>query len=87
MSRSACIIPLVGNTEGLETTLVSVLERRPDGCEVLVVLNVPYHDPFGLQGEIQILERGPKPGWSSASTAAFPQPKRRLCTCWRRAAK
>jgi cellulose synthase/poly-beta-1,6-N-acetylglucosamine synthase-like glycosyltransferase len=50
-----CIIPVMGNTEGLETTLVSVLERRPDGCEVLVVLNAAYHDPYGLQGEIQIL--------------------------------
>ncbi|MGH9642755.1 MAG: glycosyltransferase [Terriglobales bacterium] len=44
------------NTDGLETTLLSVLERRPDGCEVLVVLNVPYNDPYGLQGEIQILQ-------------------------------
>jgi hypothetical protein len=52
----ACIIPVVGYTQGLETTLVSVLERRPDDCEVLVVLNTPYHDPYHLQGEIQILE-------------------------------
>jgi hypothetical protein len=62
VSRSACIIPVVGNTEGLETTLVSVLERRPEGCEVLVVLNVPYHDPYGLQGEIQILQAPPEAG-------------------------
>jgi GT2 family glycosyltransferase len=58
----ACIIPVVGNTHGLETTLVSVLERRPDTCEVLVVLNVPYHDPYGLQGEIQILQAPPEAG-------------------------
>jgi hypothetical protein len=62
VSRSACIIPVVGNTEGLEATLVSVLERRPDGCEVLVVLNIPYHDPYGLQGEIQILQASPDAG-------------------------
>jgi hypothetical protein len=52
----ACIIPVVGSTQGLETTLASVLERRPDTCEVLVVLNVPYQDPFDLQGEIRFLQ-------------------------------
>jgi len=52
----ACIIPVTGNTEGLETTLLSVLERRTDTCEVLVVLNTPYNDPYHLQGEIQILQ-------------------------------
>ena len=56
MPSLACIIPVVGSTEGLETTLVSVLERRPEACEVFVVLNVPYHDPYHLQGEIQILQ-------------------------------
>jgi GT2 family glycosyltransferase len=58
----ACIIPVVGSTEGLETTLVSVLERRPDTCEVFVVLNVPYHDPYHLQGEIQILQAPARAG-------------------------
>jgi GT2 family glycosyltransferase len=52
----ACIIPVVGNIDGLEPTLVSVLERRPEQCEVVVVANVPYHDPYDLQGEIQILQ-------------------------------
>ncbi|HZZ27144.1 MAG TPA: glycosyltransferase family 2 protein [Pirellulales bacterium] len=55
----ACIIPVVGNTEGLETTLVSVLERRSEFCEVIVVLNVPYSDPYHLQGEIQIIQAAP----------------------------
>lgn len=56
MPRLACIIPALGNTESLETTLVSVLERRPDDCEVVVVLNAPYKDPYNLQGEIQFLQ-------------------------------
>ncbi|HEY2759921.1 MAG TPA: glycosyltransferase [Pirellulales bacterium] len=51
----ACIIPVVGSTEGLEATLLSVLERRPADCEIIVVANVAYDDPYGLQGEIQIL--------------------------------
>jgi hypothetical protein len=54
--RLACIIPALGTTESLETTLVSVLERRPDHCEVLVVLNTPYADPYNLQGEVQFLQ-------------------------------
>lgn len=62
MPSLACIIPVTGNTEGLETTLVSVLERRPDSCEVLVVLDTPYHDPYDLQGEIQFLEAPPGAG-------------------------
>lgn len=56
MARLACIIPVLGTTDGLETTLVSVLERRPDDCDVIVVLNVPYDDPYQLSGEVKFLE-------------------------------
>jgi hypothetical protein len=52
----ACIIPVVRSVEGLETTLLSVLERRPEDCDVLVVLGVPYQDPYDLQGEVQFLD-------------------------------
>ncbi|MCC7085924.1 MAG: glycosyltransferase family 2 protein [Pirellulales bacterium] len=55
MARLACIIPVLGTTDGLETTLVSVLERRPDDCELIVVLNVPYDDPYQLSGEVKLL--------------------------------
>jgi hypothetical protein len=51
----ALVIPVVGHTEGLETTLLSVLERRPDDCEVIVATSAAYDDPYKLQGEIQIL--------------------------------
>jgi hypothetical protein len=56
VARLACIIPCTGNTEALERTLVSVLERRPDECEVLVVLTAPYDDPYKLDGEIQFIQ-------------------------------
>lgn len=56
MPRLACIIPVLGTTDGLETTLVSVLERRPDDCEIAVVLNVPYDDPYQLSGEVKLLD-------------------------------
>lgn len=62
VSRVACIIPVVGSTEGLENTLLSVLERRPDHCEVIVASSVPYDDPYKLQGEIQILAAPPRAG-------------------------
>ncbi len=55
MLSSACIIPVVGTTDGLENTLLSVLERRPDNCDVIVVLNTVYDDPFDLQSEIQFI--------------------------------
>jgi GT2 family glycosyltransferase len=59
---SACIIPVVGTTDGLENTLVSVLERRPDHCEVIVVLNTAYDDPFDLQSELQFIHAPAKTG-------------------------
>jgi hypothetical protein len=54
--RLSCVIPVVGSIEDLETTLVSVLEHRPDDCEIIVVLNRPYADPYGLEDEIRFVE-------------------------------
>ena len=59
MPRAACIIPALYSTESLETTLVSVLERRNDDCEVIVVLRAAYDDPYQLQGEVQFLQAPP----------------------------
>ncbi len=63
MSRLACVIPVVGSVEGLETTLISVLERRPDSCDVVVVFDTPYDDPYSLQGEVQFLHAPPGAGF------------------------
>jgi hypothetical protein len=54
--RLSCVIPVVGSIEALETTLVSVLENRPDDCEVIVVLNRPYADPYALDNEVRFVE-------------------------------
>jgi GT2 family glycosyltransferase len=59
---SACIIPVVGNADALEGTLLSVLERRPDDCEVIVVLNTSYDDPFDLQNELRFIQTPPETG-------------------------
>jgi Glycosyl transferase family 2 len=54
--RLSCVIPAVGTTQDLETTLVSVLEKRPDDCEIIVVLNKSYADPYGLKDEVRFVE-------------------------------
>jgi hypothetical protein len=54
--RLSCVIPAVGTTQDLETTLVSVLEKRPDDCEIIVVLNRSYADPYGLKDEVRFVE-------------------------------
>ena len=54
--RLSCVIPVVGSCEDLEATLVSILEHRPDDCEIIVVLNRPYADPYGLEDEVRFVE-------------------------------
>ena len=56
MPRLSVVIPAVGSIESLESTLVSVLENRPDDCEILVVLNQEYQDPYSLSGEVRFIE-------------------------------
>ncbi|QDV71463.1 hypothetical protein Poly24_51990 [Rosistilla carotiformis] len=52
MPRLSIIIPLRSHSEDFETTLVSVLENRPDDCEVIVAHDGSYEDPFELAGEV-----------------------------------
>ena len=56
--RLAIVISAIGSIESLEGTLVSVLENRPADCEILVVLNRPYSDPYDLQGEVRFVAIG-----------------------------
>lgn len=53
--RLAIVITAVGTIESLEGTLVSVLENRPDDCEVVVALNQEYADPYDLRDEVRFL--------------------------------
>jgi hypothetical protein len=50
------VIPVAGTIDKLEDTLVSVLENRPAHCEVVVVLNERYDDPYELAGEVRFVE-------------------------------
>ena len=56
MPRLSIIIPLLGDPRKLDDTLVSVLENRPAHCEVLVVHNRPYDDPYQLSDEVCFIE-------------------------------
>lgn len=40
----------------MEATLVSVLEHRPTDCEILLVLNSPYEDPYSLSDEVTFIQ-------------------------------
>ncbi len=55
MLRLSIIIPLERNSRLLEECLVSVLENRPAHCEVLVVLDQHYDDPYDLQDEVRFI--------------------------------
>lgn len=46
------VIPTPGDTVALEETLLSVLENRPEGCEVVVALGCDYDDPWNLAEEV-----------------------------------
>lgn len=52
MPRLSIVIPVLNKLKKLEDTLVSVLENRPAGCEIIVVLNEPYADPYQLHDEV-----------------------------------
>lgn len=53
MPRLSIIIPSLGSTQRMEATLASVLQRRPEDCEILVVLDADYSDPYKLEGEVR----------------------------------
>ena len=56
MPRLSIVIPCPRDAECFEATLASVLQNRPDDCEILVVQPRPYNDPYRLAGEVLFLE-------------------------------
>ncbi len=53
MCRLTIIIPFLGQDKPFEATLVSVLEARSSGCEVIVVDNGRYQDPYDIGDEVR----------------------------------
>ena len=60
MARLSIVIPVLGSLEGLEDTLVSVLENRPADCQVVVVHDRPYDDPYDLKDEVCFVVAPPR---------------------------
>ena len=56
MPRLSIVIPCVQDAERFEHTLASVLQNRPNDCEVLVLQPRPYGDPYGLGDEVRFVE-------------------------------
>jgi hypothetical protein len=54
--RLSIVIPVANGVERLEETLVSVLENRPETCEVIVVHPRCYDDPYNLGDEVRFVE-------------------------------
>jgi hypothetical protein len=54
--RLSIIVPLLGDPLAFEDTLVSVLQNRPPGCEVLVVHPGRYEDPYHLSDEVVFVQ-------------------------------
>jgi hypothetical protein len=57
---------MLGNAERMETGLVSVLENRPAACEVLLVLNGPYGNPYELDDEVRFVTARGGAGWAES---------------------
>jgi len=54
--RLLIVIPVLGESRQLDDTLLSVLENRPANCEILVVHDEPYLDPYELSDEVRFVE-------------------------------
>jgi glycosyl transferase family 2 len=56
VSRLSIVIPCLGGAAEFDATLVSVLQHRPDDCEVIVLHTEAYDDPYDLGGEVRFIE-------------------------------
>jgi len=64
--RLSIVIPALGDMLLLEQGLVSVLTHRPDECEVIVVLNGPYADPYDLTDEVTFVRAPNGADWRTS---------------------
>lgn len=56
MPRLSIIVPHRQDDLRLEATLISILENRPSDCEVIVVHDGTYRDPYQLRDEVVFVE-------------------------------
>ena len=62
MPRLSIIIPVPSDPKDLEETLLSVLENRPEDCQIVVAIGGDYDDPYGLAGEVDFVRMGREDG-------------------------
>lgn len=56
MNTLSIVIPATGSQAEIEDTLLSILENRPPHCEILVVHDKSYTDPYDLSDEVRFVE-------------------------------
>lgn len=56
MPQLSIVIPCVRDAVAFEATLASVLQNRPDDCEVLVIQPRAYSDPYQLADEVVFVQ-------------------------------
>ena len=56
MPRLSIVIPCIQEAGSFEATLASVLQNRPDDCEVLVVQPRTYDDPYELKDDVRFVQ-------------------------------
>lgn len=68
-SRRLSVVVPATDVTGLEETLVSVLEHRPENSEVVVALAVPYDDPWNIREEVTFVDAAKGSGLVGCVTA------------------
>ncbi len=53
--RLTIVVPVTEDLQSFETSLISVLEHQPSGCEVIVAHDGTYEDPFELGDEVRFV--------------------------------
>ena len=71
MRQLSIVLPVLQRVPLLEESLVSILQNRPADCEILVVLNAPYADPYKLADEVRFIEAGRRAGWIECLNAGI----------------
>lgn len=65
------IIPAPRDAAALEATLLSVLENRPDDCEIVVAIGFAYDDPWRIGDEVRIVPAPPGSGLASCANVGI----------------
>ena len=74
------VIPSSRDTEALEMTLAAALEHQPDDCEVIVVNDGSYDDPYKLGAEVRFIDAAATANPIDLLNAGSPQ-RGRWCMC------